>query len=830
MSDTTSSFSEQEALHLLKHYLPAQAPLKDFIHHNSLHAFQHLNFHEALRNASGIFGYNTSLSIHEFRELYHRGRIRPDILDRVILEQGGRSSAEQTKKELLSKTYPLSFSARTGQLRSLWESMYRTDLDLLTHPVLFRTLCSYLDQGISVWNFPVLDKGFLCSLRELEKYTYTSLFRNKRARDLLFRAEHLSELLQIVVGREDLYLPYLCDQQFAHPGWSGIVSVVEDLPGTLMDEKKISLRELIFFELLLEIDALDSKFGENWAPLGNRYQGPTPALFADVPETDYHRAIRLWQEAYEWTYYDEVLAGLSQKAIPPEDVPGKSFQAVFCIDDREISLRDHLERSDTQCETFATPGFFGVEFYFQPRNGKSYIQQCPASLKPGFLIKEQGGGEPLKKEPHFSKQTHGLLKGGLLAPTLGFWSAGRLLLNIFRPSLSPATSLSFSHMHKDAELTILHQPGSLPENGLQIGFTFEQMADRVEVLLKSMGMTRDFAPLVYMVGHGASSTNNPHYNAYNCGACCGRPGSVNARVIAFMANQAEVRKLLQERGLNIPRKTQFIGGLHDTTRDEIVFYDEQQLSSSNTRHHLEYISCFRQALDLNARERSRRFAHIRTAARVREVHRQVLTRSVSLFEPRPELNHATNALCIIGRRALSKHVFLDRRAFCSSYDYRTDPEGRLLAEILKPIGPVCGGINLEYYFSRTDHQRLGAGTKLPHNVMGLFGVANGADGDLRSGLPSQMTEVHDPIRLMVIVEHEPAVVLRAIQAQESVYEWYRNEWMRLSVIHPLTGEIFVFRQNAFHSYTPLHGPVPVLSDIMPVIAQHSDNLPVYIIR
>ena len=37
--------------------------------------------------------------------------------------------------------------------------------------------------------------------------------------------------------------------------------------------------------------------------------------------------------------------------------------------------------------------------------------------------------------------------------------------------------------------------------------------------------------------------------------------------------------------------------------------------------------------------------------------------------------------------------------------------------------------------------------------MGLIGVANGIDGDLRPGLPSQMIEVHDPVRLLVIAEH-----------------------------------------------------------------------------
>jgi uncharacterized protein len=165
----------------------------------------------------------------------------------------------------------------------------------------------------------------------------------------------------------------------------------------------------------------------------------------------------------------------------------------------------------------------------------------------------------------------------------------------------------------------------------------------------------------------------------------------------------------------------------------------------------------------------------------------------------------------------------------NSYDYSIDPEGKLLFGIMKPLGPVCGGINLEYFFSRVDNQKLGAGTKLPHNVMGLFGVANGIDGDLRPGLPSQMIEVHDPVRLLLIVEHFPEVVLAIIQKAPEVYEWFINEWVTLAAQNPETKEISVFKEGAFQVYHPLIKNIETVADLTPLIEGHHDNLSVYTI-
>jgi uncharacterized protein YbcC (UPF0753/DUF2309 family) len=820
----------EEVLHELKHYLPAQAPLKDFIHHNTLHAFQNLKFNAALRMASGVLGYNVSLSLTEYRSLFEAHRIKEDVLDRVLRQRKGADQFKEWRHKLLYTEYRNTSIPRIGTLRANWKKYYRIDLDSLVHSTLFRITGSYLDQGIAIWNFPV-HKEFLASVREVERNSFSSFFRTTRARKLLLNKSHtLEELLAILVGDKSLYKHYLFDQQFAHQGWSGIVSTIEDQPHTLLDSKKISLRDFIFLELLLEIDSLDYQFGKTWKPLSDiLITEPTQDLFAPLPHSELHEVLILWQEAFEWSYYDQVLSALTHTDKEEKRVRETTFQAMFCLDDRECSLRRYLEKTDPACETFGTPGFFSVEFFFKAAHGKFYTKLCPAPLTPNYLIKElETKGKRAQKDPYFTKHSHTLFSGWLITQTLGFWSAFKLFLSIFKPAASPATATSFNHMDKVARLTIENKHGER-EDDLQVGFTIPEMADRVENLLRSIGLVKNFAPVIYVVGHGSSSVNNPHYAAYDCGACSGRPGSVNARAFSYMANHMEVRENLQTRGIKIPETTHFVGGLHDTSRDEIAFYDEDQLPVKLSGLHNRNVQVFHRALQLNAKERSRRFDSINTKSALSKIHRQVKKRSVSLFEPRPELNHATNALCIVGRRSLTKNVFLDRRAFLNSYDHAIDPEGKSLLSILKAAAPVCGGINLEYFFSRVDNQKLGAGTKLPHNVMGLFGVANGIEGDLRPGLPSQMIEVHDPIRLLIIVDHFHEIVLRTIQQHTETYEWFKNDWVYLVTKNPETGKLHLFRDEAFVEYHPLQTNVGSVADITFLIEETEENIPAHLI-
>ena len=827
---TSVSFNENELIEKLIHFLPAQAPLKDFITQNRLVSFQNKTFHEAMKEASEIFGYKVYLSLKDYRALYADNKIKHSILEKIIEDKKGNESSQFWLNKLFNQEKFVKKNKRAGKLRSKWKSEYKVDIDTLVHTNLFKIICSYLDQGISIWNFPTAEIGLLGSIKELEKNSFSSFFKTKRAKQLLLEDKcELEYLLNILVGDVNLYEHYLFDQQFAHSGWSGLAAVIQNKPETLLDTKKITLKDFIVLELLLEIDALDAHFGKIWSPLSHKLDDLNFNLFEKVETTEYDTLLAIWQEAYEFSFYDQVLG-----AVKLEDKSEKNqtttFQAFFCIDDRECSIRRHVEKIDPNCKTFGTPGHFNVEFYFQPEHGKFHTKVCPAPVTPKFLVKEIENTTKRKNEIHFTKHANSLLFGWLFTHTLGLWSGFKLMLNIFSPRNSSLTVSSFQHMDKNSKLSIENTPPNDKEGDLQIGFSIDEMTDRVEGLLKSTGLVDNFSNIIYAVGHGSSSVNNTHYAVYDCGACSGRPGSVNARAISYMANHKIVREKLIKRGLIIPDETQFIGALHDTSRDEILFYDVEILSESNKIAHNQNETNFNLALDNNAKERARRFLLVDTHDTAKKIHDKVRKRSITWYEPRPELTHCGNALCIVGSRILSKGLFLDRRSFLNSYNYKIDPEGNYLLSILNAVAPVCGGINLEYYFSRVDNHLLGAGTKLPHNVMGLFGVANGIEGDLRTGLPNQMVEIHEPLRLMAIVEHYPEVILQAIKKNPSTYEWFANEWVRLAAIHPETGEFYLMRNGEFESYTPLTNSVETVENIMTLVESSHDALSVQLIK
>ena len=122
-------FDEHKTLHELKHYLPAQAPLKDFIHHNTLHAFQNQKFYDALQQASTIFGYKTSLSLNDFRNLHNSGRINDKILEKVIQDRKGKAELSLWLDRLIKHHYDYEIDSRIGKLKQHWKNTYKIDME-----------------------------------------------------------------------------------------------------------------------------------------------------------------------------------------------------------------------------------------------------------------------------------------------------------------------------------------------------------------------------------------------------------------------------------------------------------------------------------------------------------------------------------------------------------------------------------------------------------------------------------------------------------------------------------------------------------------------------
>ena len=243
-----------------------------------------------------------------------------------------------------------------------------------------------------------------------------------------------------------------------------------------------------------------------------------------------------------------------------------------------------------------------------------------------------------------------------------------------------------------------------------------------------------------------------------------------------LLNSPDVRVGLEERGIDIPDDTWFIAGLHDTVSDHVELLDTAHAPTA----HGPRIEKLRQRLA--------RAAEAQVADRATVLPGPAAAthaRGADWAQARPEWGLARNAAFIIGPRAMTHGLDLGGRAFLHSYDSENDPTGKVLETIMTAPLVVGHWISSQYYFSTIDPEVFGAGDKLLHNPVGTIGVLSGDGGDLRVGLPLQSTHLagrrhHQPLRLLAVIEAEPARIEQIIDANPILQTLTGGSWIRIA--------------------------------------------------
>jgi hypothetical protein len=537
---------------------------------------------------------------------------------------------------------------------------------------------------------------------------------------------------------------------------------------------------------------------------------------------------RVYHHAYERSYQTRALDAFAIRAKLPLAVPHQPvFQAMFCIDAREESFRRHLEDVEPLAETFGNAGFFNVPIQYRGSTDAHYVTLCPIVVRPQqWIVEEVAFTEEeihrrralvrraLGAASHqFQVGSRSFAGGAVLSAGLGVLATIPMVMSVLFPRWTHRLgALARTWMLAPPRSTRLRlqrshdQPGP---NGEQIGLSLDEMTAMGERALRDTGLTKRFARLVFIFGHGSECLNNPHKSAYDCGACSGNAGGPNARALATILNDIRVRDRLRQRGIEIPIETIFVGGLHNTCNDTLDYFDLDLLPTTHLNDFRGARVSLEQACARNAHERCRRFAAAPLDLSFDQALRLVEQRAEDLAETRPEYGNCTNALCVVGRRGMTRGLYLDRRSFLMSYDpTQDDAESTILGRILGAVVVVCSGINLQYTLSHIDSAGWGCGTKLPHNVTSLLGVMDGAASDLRPGLPWQGVDIHEPMRLTFVIECLPAALEQVMSRNETVRKIITNGWVHVALVDPETRELSVYRQGGYVPYHPATAALP----------------------
>ncbi len=531
-----------------------------------------------------------------------------------------------------------------------------------------------------------------------------------------------------------------------------------------------AVTDLLAIRLLWE-EALFSLFGreiaKEWDGVRAVHAAPvTPARDQIIDVILQEAADRAAQRA---------LAKTMTAPVPVAEVSRPALQAAFCIDVRSEVFRRALESLDPGIRTLGFAGFFGIATSHRRFGSDVGELRLPVLLNPGVAstsgTSADADADKTARIAARSKRAWGRFKLAAVSSfafveATGPIYAGKLLKDALRLTGRAAPNDPAPHLAPALDLA--------------------SRTTAAETVLRAMSLTENFARLVLLAGHGANVVNNPHASALHCGACGGYSGETNARLLAGLLNDAQVRDGLKDRGIAVPADTLFVAALHDTTTDEVTLYAQDNPASAHAADLSQAKSWLVSAAVLARSERMLRLPHAKR-------EQQVIRRSRDWAEVRPEWGLAGCKAFIAAPRARTAGRRLEGRAFLHDYDWQQDKSFKVLELIMTAPVVVASWISLQYYGSTVSPETFGGGNKLLHNVTGGIGVVEGNGGVLRAGLPWQSVHdgeryMHEPLRLSVCIEAPREAMTEILERHEGVRSLFDNRWLALFALDA-TGQL-----------------------------------------
>lgn len=786
-------------------------PLKDYVAVNPYAGLADEKFLAAKNSLQAVSDLEMLMPMNYYRQEFDAGTFSKTDIDAAVdeLVADGVSGAERIDVNQVvsflseqwspSPTADARFAKVSRRQRALFtfaelfDRQNSSNWSRLVEDETSKHCAAHYDQGQAVWRSRQQELSLYAAWHSVAKHDRSFGIRGVASfRKLVSRLprdphEALVALLNHLGVPTEMWSDFLLCEALTMPGW-GAWTRYQKQEAEKNGEENDDFAGLLAIRLSYQVAlSIQFDFQVDWLSIWERYS----SLVEQTKQPNDQDLLRYAiLKASEIAFRKRVLERLTierDRSTQSKFQKRSLAQMVFCIDVRSERIRRKLEATSNEIETFGFAGFFGLPIEFVELGAEDGSSQVPVLISPQFKVHEEvdhadkhAKSETIKRRAtirFFRKAWADFQKSAVssfaFVETTGLFYGLKLIARTLR--VGGTSKKQFDAVSKADRHRLSPSLCGLD----QLGIDSSKQAEMAESILRGIGIIRDFGRFVVLCGHGSQVENNPLKAGLDCGACGGHSGEPNARFAAKLLNQRSVRRRLAKRGIVIPNDTYFLAASHNTTTDEIEFFDTHNVPASH-RGDLDELNAF--ARSASAKTRKERLAVLPGPDTG-----DLIRRSQDWSEVRPEWGLAGNATFIAAPRKMTSSSSLSGRAFLHSYDYNNDPEFAVLEQIMTAPMVVANWINMQYYASTVDPIHFGSGNKTVHNVVGRFGIFSGNGGDLRTGLPWQSVHdgkqfQHHPLRLLVIIAAPRQAVHSIIAKHPNIASLITNGWVQLTTI------------------------------------------------